>query len=376
MPAKAAPSSIHAILGTDEGLVKEAALELSKKLAPPDNEFGLEIVNGAADNADMAAQVIGRTIEAIQTLPFFGGDKVVWLQGVNFLADTQTGKAESTLAAVEAFADYLEKGIPPDVTLIISAGDVDKRRSFYKRLTKFAKVVIHDRLDMAREGWEAAVMKHTADRARDMNLKFADGALERFIQRVGSDTRLIDSELGKLSIYTGNRAVTEEDVMALTAQNRPGFIFDIGDAIGRRDLAATLRLIDFQLNRGEHAIGLLLAAIVPKMRRLLQFKDLIESHGVSIINHQKFCSDIERLPTSVTDRLPRTKEGKFNLYYPFKNEVPQTRHFTLAELKDALAACLEANHRLVQTSLEPRLVLHQLAARILVAKNESAPAKR
>lgn len=376
MPAKAAPSSIHAILGTDEGLVKEAALELSKKLAPPDNEFGLEIVNGAADNADMAAQVIGRTIEAIQTLPFFGGDKVVWLQGVNFLADTQTGKAESTLAAVEAFADYLEKGIPPDVTLIISAGDVDKRRSFYKRLTKLAKVVVHDRLEMAREGWEAAVMKHTADRARDMNLKFADGALERFIQRVGSDTRLIDSELGKLSIYTGNRAVTEEDVMALTAQNRPGFIFDIGDAIGRRDLAATLRLIDFQLNRGENAIGLLLAAIVPKVRRLLQFKDLIDNHGVSIRgSYNNFVIELDRLPASATDHLPRTKEGKFSLYYAY-NEAPQTRHFTLAELKDALAACLEANHRLVQTSLEPRLVLHQLAARILVAKNESAPAKR
>jgi DNA polymerase-3 subunit delta len=52
------------------------------------------------------------------------------------------------------------------------------------------------------------------------------------------------------------------------------------------------------------------------------------------------------------------------------------RRFTLAELRDALEACLEANLRLVTTGLDHRLVLHQLAARILAGKAAPSPTPR
>ncbi len=376
MPAKAAKSAIHAFLGTDEALVKEAALTLSRKLAPADNEFGLEIVSGAADNADMAIQVVGRTIEAIQTLPFFGGDKVVWMQGVNFLGESQTAKAESTLSALETLIGLLESGLPPDVTFILSAGEIDKRRTFYKRLEKVAAVQIHDKLDASKAGWETAVIKHVTERAEVFGMKFRGAALEHFVHQVGSNTRSIDSELQKLSLFAGDRPITEDDIAAITSLSHTGYIFDIGEAIGRRELPKTLELIDFQLNRGENAIGLLLAAIVPKVRRLLFMKDLVENHGVSIRgSYSSFTSELDRLPRLATAHLPRTKEGKFNLYYPFL-EASQTRHFTVSDLKGALAACLEANQRLVTTGLDHRLVLHQLAARILVPSTPATPARR
>ncbi|MEQ1841082.1 MAG: hypothetical protein ABL994_11775, partial [Verrucomicrobiales bacterium] len=71
-----APMNIFAFFGTDEALVKEAAMKLSREIAPQDNELGLEIGSGSADNSDHASQIVSRTIEAIQTLPFFGGDKL------------------------------------------------------------------------------------------------------------------------------------------------------------------------------------------------------------------------------------------------------------------------------------------------------------
>lgn len=73
-PMPAAPQC-YAFLGTDEALVKEAALKRAEALAPKDNEFGLDIVSGAADNADQAIAVVGRAIEAIQTLPFLAGTR-------------------------------------------------------------------------------------------------------------------------------------------------------------------------------------------------------------------------------------------------------------------------------------------------------------
>lgn len=373
MPAAA---NIHAFFGTDEALVKEAALRLCEKLAPPDNEFGLEIVAGGADNADHAVQIVGRTFEAIQTLPFFGGDKVVWLQAVNFLADNQTGKAESTLAAVESLVELLERGLPPDVKFVLSAGEVDKRRSFYKRLSKIAKVETYDKLDTTKAGWEGAVMGHVRERAAALKLVFVGGALEAFVHRTGANTRSIDSELEKLSLFVGDRRATEEDVEQVVAASHTGIVFEIGNALSRRDLPRVLALIDEQLRKGENAIGILLASIVPTVRKLLQAKDLVESHRLSVGNsYPGFQKQLEALPPSATDHLARNKDGSLGAY-PIYLAARDGGKFTAAELRKALEACLEANLRLVTSSLAPQLVLHQLAARALARPDSPQPATR
>ncbi|NLT72081.1 MAG: DNA polymerase III subunit delta [Verrucomicrobiaceae bacterium] len=356
--------NIFAFFGTDEGVVKEAATRLSEKIAPSDREFGLEIINGGADNAEHAVQIVSRTIEAIQTLPFFGGDKLVWLQGVNFFADNQTGKAESTLAAVERLVDLLSSHLPPDVRVILSAGAVDKRRAFFKALKKCAKVEIYDKLETSKAGWEANMMSHVSDRAKALGLEFERGALERFVLLVGSDTRVIDSELEKIFLYTGGRPVREDEIGRIVSVSHAGVIFEIGDTIAKRDLPRSLTLIDEQLRRGESAIGILLASIVPKIRGLLHARDLVENRGIRERYYDGFKKALARLPESETAHILKNKEGAINAYPLFLATQGSSR-FSVGELQTALEACLEANLRLVTTALDHRLVLHQLVTRIL-----------
>src|SRR6476661_1374497 len=93
--AKAAPSTsnIHAVVGSDESEVKREAVELAAKLTPPDaGDFGLEVIDGCGDNADQSAARVRSAIEALQTLPFFGG-KLVWLKNANCLGDTVIGRS-------------------------------------------------------------------------------------------------------------------------------------------------------------------------------------------------------------------------------------------------------------------------------------------
>lgn len=367
--AMPASTNIFAFFGTDEALVKEAATKLSAQIAPKDNEFGLEIISGGADNAEHASQIVFRTIEAIQTLPFFGGDKLVWLQGANFFADNQTGKAETTLSAIEALVDVLSSNLPSDVKVIISAGEIDKRRTFFKSLSKCARVQIFDKLDTSKAGWETHLMGHVTDRAKSLKLTFERGALERFVLMVGSDTRIIDSELEKLSLYSGGGAVTAEDVSRIAAVSHAGVVFEIGEAIARRELPRTLNLIDQQLRRGENAIGILLAAIVPKIRGLLHARDLIESRGISVgRSYPAFQAALAKVPSSETAHIPRGKDGAISAY-PLFLAAQVAGKFSGTELKRALEACLEANLRLVTTSLDHQLVLHQLVTRILARTN-------
>ncbi len=368
-------NNIHAILGSDEGRVKEAALRLAKKLSPDDaGDFGLETIAGQADNTEHAVRIVNNTVEALQTLPFFGGEKVVWLQGANFFGDTQTGKSQGTLDATESLMALLESGIPDDVQFILSASEIDKRRSFYKKLTKLTKVEIFDKVDISKSGWEMQVMAGVNQRARQMGLSFAPGAAEQFVLNVGADTRQLNSELEKLAVYVDDRPATVEDVGMVVASTHVGVIWGIGDALAKRNLPLTLQLIDTQIRRGESAIGLLLAAIVPKVRQLLHVGDLLERHRLPRGTYKAFEAAISRLPESETLHFPRKKDGGISCYPHFlacKDGV----HFTVPELKEALGECLDANLRLISTSLDPSIVLSQLVTRILIRKpNETKAA--
>src|SRR5438046_782135 len=87
-------AQIHAVLGSDESEIKRAAADLAQRLMPANGgDFGCDIIDGCADNADQAASKVHETIQALLTFPFFGGEKLVWLRSATFLADTPTGRA-------------------------------------------------------------------------------------------------------------------------------------------------------------------------------------------------------------------------------------------------------------------------------------------
>src|ERR1700747_3569892 len=106
-------SRVFAVVGSDEGETRRRARELALQLAPKEaGDFGVDWIDGAADNAEQAVQRIHHAIEAIQTLPFFCSEKLVWLKSVNFLADTSIGRSAGVLAALEEFKEFLAKGLP------------------------------------------------------------------------------------------------------------------------------------------------------------------------------------------------------------------------------------------------------------------------
>ena len=71
-----AAANIYAVVGSDEAEVKRVATELATNLTPPGaGDFGLEVIDGVADNAEQAAARIRSAIEALQTLSFSAAQK-------------------------------------------------------------------------------------------------------------------------------------------------------------------------------------------------------------------------------------------------------------------------------------------------------------
>src|SRR5947199_10028253 len=295
----ATTANIYAVVGSDEAEVKRVAAELAKKLTPPEaGDFGLDIIDGVVENAEQAAARIRSTIEALQTLPFFGSTKVVWLKNANFLGDTQIGRAASVQSTLEELSDLIENGVGSDVTFLISATEVDKRRSFYRSLVKRAELQVFDRLDSSRSGWEEEATEIVRGRAKKRKLQFDDAALDLFVLLTGGDTRQIENELEKIDIFLGkDRGVHADQVRELVPLSRAGVIFELGSALAARDLERALTLVRRLLDQGESAIGILLVAILPTIRNLLLAKDLMERHGL-VRPHApfQFVSAINSLP--------------------------------------------------------------------------------
>ncbi len=371
--------NVHFVHGTDEAQVKEAAMGLCRRLSPPEaGDFGTEVIEGTAESADHAVRLCGQAMEGVQTLPLFGGGKVVWLKNVNFLSDTVTGKAQSTLDALDGLYAMLERGLPADVHFILSAIAPDRRRSFFLKLDDLAQSQAHDLPDTSQRGWEAQVESTVAERARLLGLEFDVEAMELFMALAGERTQQIVGELEKLDVYLGRerRRVTVQDVRVLVPLSRGGVIFELGNALGRRDARRAFSLLDALMAQGENAIGLLLAAIVPKMRNLVLARDMIERHRAPTQSFSGFQAALERLPAEETAHLPRKKDGGLSVY-PLFLAAQESRQFSEAELSHGLRACLRANHRLVGSGLDPRVVLSQLLGEILAGSPKStAPRPR
>lgn len=364
----AAKPNIFAVVGSDDGRVKEETLRLHRELTGGnDDGFTHETIDGTADNSEGAFQICRSVVEALQTLPFFGGEKVVWLKNATFLLDDVTGRSERTLSGVESLKDCLEAGLGGGVVFLMSATGIDKRRAFWKFLEKAAQVKVFDKIDTSRDGWQDEVASLVEKRSRELGLKFGPEALELFVMLAGEATRQIGNELEKIDLYLGpdRREVTPDDVRKMVPLSRAGVVFEIGNALQNGNAARALELIDRQLERGENAIGLMRASIIPTVRNLFMAKVLADKK-LPGRNYRDFAAAVDRLPEVERMWLPQKKAGGVNVY-PLFLCLAGAAKFTLDGLRGAMESALKADRALVTTGLDHRLVLHRLVAEITAA---------
>lgn len=361
-------SQIHVITGTDEGTVAEEAHKLFNKLKPEGgDEFSQEVIDGTAANADDANTACGQVIQSLQTIPFFGGGKTVWLKNANFLGSDRTSDAALTQSATADLLECLQQGLPDDIHFILSASVIDKRRAFYKFLNKEADMQVFDKPDIKRDGWQDQVASIVRKKAADRGMEFSREALDLFVMLAGEDTRQINSELEKLDVYLGDRReVSEEDVRLLVPLSRAGVIFEIGNALQRKQAKRAVRLIDEQLARKESAVGILRASIIPTVRNLFMACAVGQGRNIPSGNYQSYVKALESLPETERAWLPQKKAGGVNAY-PIFLASRSASSFGLDRLKHAMSACLDADRNLVTTGLDHRVVLHRLVAEICAA---------
>src|SRR5258706_3304910 len=94
------------VCGDDEFAVKSRAKALFQTWSAELGGMDHDIIDAAVSNGGEALRAIAWLREALNTLPFFGGAKVVWLQNCSFLGDDRTA---SSAAVTEVLAELAQE---------------------------------------------------------------------------------------------------------------------------------------------------------------------------------------------------------------------------------------------------------------------------
>ena len=213
---------------------------------------------------------------SFSTPPFLDPKKVTWWKNVHFLpGGGKKGASEEVKEALEKFAKKLsESPLQENQHFILSGPHLLKTSVFAKTLATAAEMVVF----AAEKPWEAAknAAVRVIDLAKEMGLSFAPGVAEKFVSVVGTDTRSLMSELGKMRDYLGNEKPTI-DAAAVAEITSQGFgvepvVWDVTDAIGKRDLNAALEAMrKFELENG---FAVFMTGIIEKFfRQLIDVKN-------------------------------------------------------------------------------------------------------
>ena len=363
--------------GADDFLVGRLGRERFDALAAEvTDEYAREIINGFAANVGEVEQAVNRFRESVQTVSMFGGRRVVWFKDVNFLADTVTGRAESTLKLVEDLQQLLEVLNPEETAVLITAAPLDRRRSFPKWCEKNADFALAGGDgDNAAEALAGVVLAE----ARGLGVSFAPGALELLLAKVGANTRLLVEETRKLATYASPApaagapepaiVITEADVAEMTANTAEGDFFEAAEAFFSGDLKWTLAALQRHFFTGGDARPVI-SALQNRNRILVQVRALIDS-GDARLGPRGLDGMPKGQATHAAKFVGATEKSSYNLFsqnaWYVGKLAGSAKLPTLRRLIDNQQDFIVAFEQIVQRPHEQEEVLRELAVRCLVA---------
>jgi len=360
--ASVTKQSIFLVHGEDEFGVKTRAKQIFEGwTSDPGTER--EVFDGTASNASEALKAIANFVAALQTFPFFGSSKAVWLQDCNFLADDRTASSSAVTAALVDLANFFKSTPLSGVRVLITAAKVDKRKTFYKTLEKLGTVETLAGWSIDDRDWASKAEQRTRQKLQELGKSMQGEALGELVFRVGTNPRTLVQELEKLAIYSGEKPeITRDAVVTMVSRNKQARSFALAEAVGNRESGPMLRCLDEEFSEidftAKSEIGILYA-VISKIRLLLLLSEAVRlrwlspSGGTDQVKVQ-----LGKIPA---DRFPRDKKFNLAAQHPFVvfQGLKQVRNFTQNELIQAMETLQKANLELISSNTDKLMVLQR-----------------
>lgn len=208
-------------------------------------------------------------INAIRTLPFMDNKKIILVNNDDFLDKNSWSEKEQ-----KVFIDEISKS--NDIIFIILSVNVDKRKSFYKKLGKLAKIVEFGKID--KKEFKIWCRKKIEDNNSSVNNIALDLYVERsdyFNKNLNINLYNIENDL--LNLCLKYSKIDEVVINSEYSENMKASIFTLCDLIFEKKLEQAIMQYNLLVNEKEEPIKIFFM-IHRHLRMMIDVYSLIEKN--------------------------------------------------------------------------------------------------
>lgn len=240
---------VYLLYGTKDFEIEEEIKKLSK---------GIDEMN--ISKYDLNNDMLSLALEDAKTMSLFGDKKLVIVDNANMF----TGSTSKDSELIEEYLNHINENTT--LVLIVHNDKLDTRKKITKLIKRVGKVQeFNDELDTT------SLVRRLF---KDYNIDYK--TIQLFIDRVGNNPLIIQSEINKIKIYKDNdKNITEEDILNLTAKLIEIDIFKLIDYIVRKNKEKALELYYEMLKMNEEPIKIVVI-LANQFRIMYQSKELLK----------------------------------------------------------------------------------------------------
>lgn len=280
-------SNLYLIISKDDGERKVATDTLLRFLLNGQSNRDLVLFTFDGDSSSTE-----EVLSELETVSFLTDKKVILIQNGDKLKK----------AAMEALQSYFSRPHRSHY-LAITASAINRGSTFYKKAEKEGVI-----LDVPEaKPWEKE--KRCSDwigqQAAALRKGISSQTCQYLVKQVGTDQLLLQQELNKLYCFVGDRPeITMHDVGTICVSVNMETVWQLGEALFRRDAAMALRIIQSQL-----ASGVVFLVLLRQIRNQFQTEFQICSILASGGNPHDIAAEFPYMRGAILDRHIQMAQG-------------------------------------------------------------------
>jgi DNA polymerase III subunit delta len=192
-------------------------------------------------------------VNACMRYPMFAEKQVVLLKEAQQMKD------------LEKLENYIERPLGSTIFVVsYKEKTLDKRTKLYKTIKKDGEVFTSEKVR------EYKLVEWVTDYLKSQDFTMTPKAIALLTEHLGNDLNRIVNELEKLTLNLGQRkSINEDDIEKFVGVSKEYNVFELQDALSKKDLAKAIRIIQyFEGNPKAAPIQMVLPALYGYFSRL------------------------------------------------------------------------------------------------------------
>ena len=315
---------VYFFFGEENFLINQLTKKIVEKgIDPATKDFNFDILQGEeVDGASIVATA--------SSFPMMADRRVVVVKAIQKLSTSDK----------KLLLGYVQDPLT-STCLILTAGKVDRRQSFYSSLTSHAhwaecKILYEDQaIDWVKQWF------------RRNGVTLSHEGANLLIQQVGTSLWHLYNEAEKLLTFSwGEKELGWEHVAAVVGFSRQYNTWEFTDAIGRKEFKRGMILLERLLEAGQSPVGIIVSL----------------SRRINLLTRLRAMMDKGMVPNAIAKGL--------NLRpYFLKLYMDQAGRYSVEELESSVRALLQADLSIKMGYLEPNMALTLLIHHIVKGGN-------